>query len=75
MKYRMGFQRFKSEYMPFHRNCLEVKLVYKLPRIEHSLGMTLLMKFECILKSCTRIGTGNNIALITSIPVVPESDS
>jgi len=37
--------------------------------------MTFLMKFEIIFESCIRIGTGNNIALITNISVLPESDS
>jgi len=37
--------------------------------------MTFLMKFETELKSCIRIVTGNNIALITIISVLPESDS
>jgi len=37
--------------------------------------MTFLMKFETILKSCIRIGTGKSIPLITSISALPESDS
>jgi len=37
--------------------------------------MTSLTKFETVLNSCKRIGTGNCIVLITSISVIPERDS
>jgi len=46
-----------------------------IPQLIAGAEMKFLMKFETILKFCIRIDTGNNIALITSISVLPESDS
>jgi len=57
--------------MQLYTNCLEIKFVQFIAGAE----ITFLMKFETILKSCITIGTGNNIALITSISVLSESDS
>jgi len=61
--------------MPLRTNCLEIQFVNMIPQLIASAEMNFLMKFETILKFCIRIDTGNNIALITSISVLPESDS
>jgi len=69
-----GLQRIKSESMPLRTNCLEIQFVNMFPQFIAVAEMTFLMKFETILKSCIRIGTGNSIALITSISAISESD-
>jgi hypothetical protein len=69
-----GLQRIKSECMPLGTNCLEIQFVNMFPQFITGAEMRFLMKFETILKSCTRIGTGNSIALITSISAISESD-
>jgi hypothetical protein len=61
--------------MPLHTHCLEIQFVNKFPQMITVVEMTFLMKFVSIWKSRVRIGTGNYIALITSISVIPESDS
>jgi len=61
--------------MSLHTDCLEIQFVKMFPQLNMFAEMAFLMKFETILKSCITIGRGNNIALITSISVLPESDS
>ena len=61
--------------MPLHTNCLEFQFVNMFSQLITRAEMTFLIKFESIFESCIRIGTGSNIALLTSISVLPESYS